>query len=245
LFYTLLKLRQSKPLIIVIDDIAASGGYYMAAAGNRIYASPSSYVGNVGVRGPRPFDPFLFPDELSTGPYKVTGGGRFDQIRQLDLLKEAFVGNVVHQRSLAEGPTNPLKIDAKTVAEARLYVGSEALGLGLIDAVGSRSDAVRAAAELAGVADYTTVELYDYFAIEPLLPIPGPLAEFALRIAARLESTPQEAALFLDSRIPLTGMADRTALQEHLLKLRAGGWDASGRSAPGSLQYPPGSGSEE
>jgi protease-4 len=237
LFYTLLKLRQSKPLVVLIDDIAASGGYYMAVAGNRIYASPSSYVGNVGVRGPRPFDPYIFPDELSTGPYKLAGGGRFDQIHQLDLLKEAFVGNVVHQRSLPQGPPNPLQIDAPTVAEARLYVGSEALGIGLIDAVGSRSDAIQTAADLAGVADYATVELYDYFAIEPLPPIPDPLTDFADRVAARLSTAPQEAALFLDSRIPLSGMVDHTAVQEHLLRLRASGWR--------SLPYQHGSDSEK
>jgi protease-4 len=226
LFYTLLRLRQEKPLVIVIDDIAASGGYYMAAAGNRILASPSSYIGNVGVRGPRPFDPFIFPDELSTGPYKLTGGDRFDQIRQLDLLKEAFVGNVVHQRQLAE--VNPLKTDARTVAEARLYVGSEALGLGLIDAEGSRSDAILAAAELAGLTDYTAQDLLPYFGFDFSLEFQEPTMTYTERVAERLPAAPEETAFMLDSRIPLAGAIAPTVIETHLTRLRT--------TAPTSLQ---------
>ena len=54
IYYTMLNLREEKPLVVVIDGLAASGGYYMAAAGNRIFAPASAYVGNVGTRGGRP-----------------------------------------------------------------------------------------------------------------------------------------------------------------------------------------------
>jgi protease-4 len=228
LFYTLLKLRDTKPLVVVIDEIAASGGYYLAVAGNRIYASPSSFIGNVGVRGPRPYDPLILPSELNTGPYKLTGGDRFDQIRQLDLLKEAFVGNVVHQRELAT--LNPLKIDAQTVAEGRLYVGSEALGAGLIDAEGSRSDAVLAAAELAGLHEYGVADLLDYFGFGFTLEYQEPVFNVAEAVAQRLATAPADALFFLDSRIALTDLLRPTALERHLLQLRA--------AAPGPFQAP-------
>ncbi|MCB0064258.1 MAG: S49 family peptidase, partial [Caldilineaceae bacterium] len=94
LFYALLELREAKPLVVNIDSIAASGGYYMAIAANEIFAPPGSYIGNVGVRGPRPYDPYLDPSELSSGPYKLAGGSRFDQLQQFELLKAAFVGHV-------------------------------------------------------------------------------------------------------------------------------------------------------
>lgn len=223
LFYSLLKLREKKPLIVTVESIAASGGYYIAAAANRIYAAPSSYIGNVGVRGPRPFDPFIDPFELSTGPYKLAGAGRFDQIQQLDLLKQAFVGNVVNQRSKAA--MNPLKVDAATVAEARLYQGSEALGIGYIDAEGGRSDAIRAAAELSGVQEYDVVDLLDYFGFDFTLEYQQePTASFEealAKVVAKVGSPwATGAAYFLDSRIPLpqTGVAD---LEQHLLNLRA------------------------
>ena len=115
IYYTMLKLRSQKPLVVVVDGIAVSGGYYMAIAGNRIYAPASAYVGNVGTRGPKPDDPMLPAEEMSSGPFKLTGGSRFDRVHQLDMVKNAFVSNVVYQRQNAD--LNPLKIDAETVGE--------------------------------------------------------------------------------------------------------------------------------
>ena len=120
IFYALLNFRQAKPLVVVVDGMAASGGYYMAAAANRIFAPPSSYIGNVGTRGGRPTDPMLAPNELSSGPYKLEGGSRFEQIHQLDMVRNAFVANVVAQRTHAE--VNPLQLTAAELAEARLYL---------------------------------------------------------------------------------------------------------------------------
>jgi protease-4 len=228
-FYSLLRLRERKPLIVVVDGIAASGGYYMAAAANRIYAAPSSYVGNVGVRGPRPLDPVLYPDELSTGPYKLSGGDRFDQIRQLDLLKAAFVNNVVQQRSQAE--LNPLTIDAETVAEARLYVGLEAIAIGLVDAEGSLSDAISAAADLAGVTSYRSQDLIDFYDLPFSLEFQQPMLAFREAIAQRLATVGPNTSFALDTRIPLTPAVDRTILEAHLLQLRA--------TAPGPLRFSP------
>ncbi|MCE7981979.1 MAG: S49 family peptidase [Caldilinea sp. CFX5] len=219
IFYSLLQLRKAKPLIVNIDGMAASGGYYMAVAANRIYAAPSSYIGNVGVRGPRPFDPYIDPMELSTGPYKLAGASRFDQIQQLELLKTAFVGNVVHQRSHAV--VNPLKIDAAAVAEAKLYPGSQALGIGYIDAEGSRSDAINAAAELAGMTDYEVVDLIDYYGFDFRIEYQEPTVSFADVSAQVFAGAPENAIYFLDSRIPLPSITPRSAIEQHLLQLRA------------------------
>lgn len=197
IYYTLLKLRAQKPLVVVIDGLAASGGYYMAAAGNRIYAPASAYVGNVGTRGGRPNDPAIAPDELSSGPYKLEGGSRFDQIHQLDLVARAFVDNVVSQR--AASPVNPLTMTAAELAEARIYLGSEALALGLIDGEGGRGEGIEAAAALAGVTDYSTVDLAGFLG---LAPAPEPTAPGALA-ASLLANAPPGTIYMLDSRIPL------------------------------------------
>lgn len=215
IYYSLLKLRAAKPLIVVIDSMAASGGYYMAVAGNRIFAQASSYVGNVGTRGGRPVDPQISPDELSSGPYKLMGGSRFEQIHQLDLVKAAFVGNVVHQRSKAE--INPLKIDAATVSEARIYLGSEALALGLVDYEGGRSDAITEAAKLAGVSDYGVVELTDYLGMQ----FTPPAGSTAQALKTLMAKAPPDTVWTLDSRIPLPAAVDDTAFSEQLLRLRA------------------------
>jgi protease-4 len=190
-----LSLRQQKPLVVAIAGAATSGGYHMAVAGNRIYAPAVAEVGNIGAISSRPWDPALSPDVLSTGPYKLSGGSRFDNIRQLELVRDSFLGNVVYQRS--QSPYNPLKADAKTVAEARVYLGSEALALGLVDAPGALSDGISAAAELAGITSYRVVQLTDYLGLTF-----QPTAYFKANslFKAALPGT----VFMLDSRIPLS-----------------------------------------
>src|SRR4051812_31857666 len=150
IFYSMLRLRAEKPVVVVVDGMAASGGYYMASAANRIYAPASSYISNIGTRGPRPIDPYISPDELSSGPYKLAGGSRFDQINQLDLIKEGFVNNVIAQR--LNSPVNPLKLDKKTIEEGRIYLGSEAVAGGLVDPGGAGDGGVLGGGGLPPVA---------------------------------------------------------------------------------------------
>jgi len=208
LYHAMLQLRQQKPLVVAIDSIAASGGYYMAVASNKIYATASAEVGNVGVRISRPFDPWISPFELSTGPYKLSGGSRFDSIRQLELVKEAFVGSVVHERS--QSPYNPLQIDARTVAEAHIYLGSEALAIGLIDARGSRSEAILDAAEMAGVKKYQVVELTDYLDL-PFKPV--------WDVQSLTDNAWPGTIFLLDNRIPLTSSAQETLVTDRFYPL--------------------------
>ncbi len=196
IYYTLLNFRQHKPLVIVVDGLAASGGYYLAAAGNRIFAPPSSYVGNVGTRGGRPTDPALAPDELTSGPYKLEGGSRFEQIRQLDLVRNAFLNNVVTQRAHAE--MNPLKISAAEIAEARIYLGSEAVALGLIDGEGSRTEGIAAAAELAGLEAYHVVDLPSYLGKAQIVSSD----DLTANAQTLLATAPPGTIFMLDTRIP-------------------------------------------
>jgi protease IV len=214
IYYSLLKLREQKPLVVVIDGLAVSGGYYMAAAANRIYAPSSSYVGNIGTRGPRPSDPYLTPDELSSGPYKLSGGDRFDRIRQLDLVAEAFIQNVVHQRK--HSVDNPLTIDAETISEARIYLGSEAVAIGMVDYEGGRTDAIMGAAELAGVHNYGVVDLWKYLNQPATFQL-----NYQAAVKQMVETAPPGVIFLLDSRIPLPGIGENSEVDRHLMRLRS------------------------
>jgi protease-4 len=194
--------------------MAVSGGYYMAAAANRIYTSASAYVGNIGTRGPRPDDTMLTPEEMSSGPFKLSGGSRFDRVRQLELVAEAFVSNVIAQRQNAA--VNPLKIDKRTVEEARIYLGSEAVAIGLADLEGGRSDAILDAAELAGVSRYTVADLAE---LEGLAP-PAARPDYTDAVKSMVETAPPEAVFLLDARLPLPGLDEDSEVVRHLLQLR-------------------------
>lgn len=227
IYHTMLKLREVKPLVVSIDSMAASGGYYMAVASNYIYAPSSAYVGNVGTRGGRPTDPAIYAEELSSGPYKLSGGSRFDQIRQLDLVGEAFVSSVVFQRT--NNAPNPLKLTAEEVAEARIYLGSEAQALGLIDGEGSRTDAIEKAAELAGLANWSTVNLEEWLGIEAPVTQYLSMEEAVERMVVQ---APPNSLYMLDDRIALPGVVTRDDLMAHLASLRP---DASRSFLPASL----------
>lgn len=214
IYYTLLNLRAEKPVVVAVDGIAVSGGYYIASAANRIYAPASAYIGNVGTRGPKPNDPTLAPEEMSSGPFKLSGGSRFDRVQQLERVKEAFVLAVMHQRENAE--LNPLQIDAETVAEARIYLGSEAVSLGLVDAEGGRSDAIAGAAELAMLRDYDVVDLLARADTDGAMLQP----DFQSAVKRMVESAPPDAVFLVDSRIPLPGLYESSEVERHLLHLR-------------------------
>lgn len=237
IFYTMLKLRQEKPLVVSIDGMAASGGYYMASAANRIFTTGSSYVGNIGARGPRPSDPSLAPGEQSSGPYKLSGGSRFDHIYQLDLVAEAFVTNVITQRQNAE--INPLKLDKRTVEEARIYMGSEAVAVGLADLEGARPNAIASAAELAGLTRYGVVNLLDYFGQKTAVLPP----DYTTAVRQMVETAPPNAVFLLDMRIPLPGIDNTSEIERHLLQLRGPASLSPTPALPQATPQPSGAGS--
>ena len=155
-YYRLLELRQTKPLVITIDSLAASGGYYMAAAGDYIFAKPASTVGNIGVISFLPStDQQRFTDEdyVSTGPFKFSGGSRGDYMRQIELVKLGFLEAVFAQRK------GKLHIDRETLSSGEVFLGLQAQQLGLIDELGANSEAVQKAASLAHLGRYQVVDV--------------------------------------------------------------------------------------
>ncbi|MBN1579725.1 MAG: S49 family peptidase [Anaerolineae bacterium] len=158
LFFHLLELRKVKPLVVSIDSMAASGGYYMAVAGDVVFAKPASIVGNVGVISSLPStDDQRFTDEsyVSTGPSKFSGGSRGDYMRRIELLKLGFLESVFSQRG------DKLSIDRQTLANGEIFLGLQAKQLGLIDELGATSEAVQKAAEMARLARYDVVDVID------------------------------------------------------------------------------------
>ena len=156
LYYRLLTLREHKPVVVTVGDLAASGGYYMAAAGDYVYAKPASLVGNVGVISfLPPADEQRFADEdyVSTGPFKFSGGSRGDFVRQIELMKLAFLEAVYAQRG------DRLTVDRETLAGGEVYMGLQAVRLGLIDELGSGGEAVAKAGQMAHLAHYQVIDV--------------------------------------------------------------------------------------
>lgn len=153
LFLKTLELRETKPVVIVVEGMAASGAYLWSMGSNFIYVTPSSQVGNVGaiVSVPRPLTPD--EDRIFSGPSKQTGATRRTITAGLEMVKEAFVETVLSQRA------ERLRLTREELEQARIYLGMEAVRLGLADGIGSDSDGIAKAARLAGISNYGLVDI--------------------------------------------------------------------------------------
>ncbi len=152
LYFDVLKLREKKPVVVSIDEMAASGAYYIASAADLIYAKPASMVGNIGVISILPSADLVDETLITTGPFKLSGGSQTGYVRQMEMMKQTFVAAIVAQRQdrLAVGP--------EVLTRGEIFLGLQAQRMGLIDAIGSRLEAADRAAELARVRHYRLVD---------------------------------------------------------------------------------------
>lgn len=153
LFLNVLHARRTFPVVATVDMLAASGAYYVAAGANEIYAKPTSYVGSIGVIGLLPGPIYIDDELLTTGPFKAFGGTQDTAIRQAERAKYAFL------EAVRAGRGEALTVSLDVLARGEIYDGLQALEMGLIDGILSTEEAIARAAELAGLADYETVEL--------------------------------------------------------------------------------------
>lgn len=142
------RLSERKPVIASVGSMAASGAYYTAVPSDRIYVTPASLVGHVGVIGTAPRE--RLPSSVTTGPDKAQRGSTRDQyMATIESMKRSFVGAVMDERG------DELNVSRQTVAEASVYYGGRAVDTGYADRIGDVDAAISDAAEMAGLSDYS------------------------------------------------------------------------------------------
>ncbi len=152
LYLSLKRLNERKPVVALAVN-ALSGGYYICAAAGYALAHPSSFVGAVGVISTAP--PLLVPSEVvvETGPYKHTGFSRLLFFSNLSHALDAFLS------AIEEGRGFRLKASREELSRGLIYLGTEAVKLGLVDEIGTFDQALEKAVERAGLVFYNVVEL--------------------------------------------------------------------------------------
>lgn len=149
-----------KPFVVSMGDYAASGGYYISAAADRIFATPTTITGSIGVFGMIPNAQELLEetmglryDEVSTHSHAGMGlNAPLDDV-QLAALNESitdiyddFIALVADGRGMS-----PEQVDE--IARGRVWTGLAAKEIGLVDEIGDLEDAIAHAAQLADLAD--------------------------------------------------------------------------------------------
>jgi len=154
------KLRATgKAVVASMGDIAASGGYWIAAMCDKIYANPGTITGSIGIYIPYANWQELFKkigvygEKIKSGPHKdmlsperaMTDQERAIVQAMVDDLYEQFVAVVADGRKM-----EPTRV--RQLADGRIYTGRQAHKLGLVDEMGSMEEAVQAAAKMAGIS---------------------------------------------------------------------------------------------
>jgi protease-4 len=190
----LVQLQQAgKPVVVSMGGTAASGGYWIAATADEIWASPATITGSIGVIGVIP----TFENALAylgvgvdgVGTTALSGSG--NPLSGLDeTMQTIFQSNVedAYRRFLqlvADGRNMSVpEVDA--IAQGRVWTGEQALGLGLVDSLGDLDQAVNAAAQLAGLNEWQGVYLQ-----RPL----SPSEQFLIQMIDTLGTTQVQAAV--------------------------------------------------
>ncbi|MDF9828264.1 protease-4 [Ereboglobus sp. PH5-10] len=150
--------RKEKPVIVSMGAYAASGGYWIATYGDRIFAEPGTITGSIGVFGMQLDMQKLANnvgvtfDSVKTGKYAdtrtIARPKTPDEMalyqRMVDWIYEEFVGKVAESRNIP-------KERVHEIAQGRVWSGAEALKLGLVDEIGGLDDAILYAVEKAGL----------------------------------------------------------------------------------------------
>jgi protease-4 len=156
-----------KPVIVSMGDVAASGGYYIAAPANKILVQPATITGSIGIFGALFNAQELMNKKLGIRIEKVNQGEYADlgsPDRPLKPGERAIIQNMVDRiyddfiTRVAEG-RNMSKKDVDAIAEGRVWAGKSAIKIGLADTLGSFEDAIAIAAQYANLQDYKIIEL--------------------------------------------------------------------------------------
>ncbi|MDR2121591.1 MAG: signal peptide peptidase SppA [Flavobacteriaceae bacterium] len=161
ILYELEELKKKKPLIVSFSDVAASGGYYISMAADKIYAQENTITGSIGVLGMIPNvkklanNVGITSDHVSTNAnslyYSMTQGTSGDlknvMTKGVEMTYKKFVGVVMKGRKMTYE-----QVDA--LGGGRVWSGKDALKNKLVDEIGTFDDAIAFAAKKSGLTEY-------------------------------------------------------------------------------------------
>lgn len=157
-------LKSKKPVFVSMGNVAASGGYYIAAGADQIYADPLSITGSIGVFASLPnihgMTKKLGINAQTVETHQNALGYSFFQplsetfkqrtIKSIENTYNTFKQRVIDGRGLTSA-------EVESIAQGRVWSGKQALNVGLVDHLGGLQDAIMAAAKTANIENYNIV----------------------------------------------------------------------------------------
>lgn len=159
--------KKVKPVVVSMGDVAASGGYYIAAPATRIFAEPTTITGSIGVFGMIPNMQGFFKNKLGItfdGEKTHEYADMMTVSRPLTEREKSLIQGYVDdfytgfKERVAEG-RNMTVAQVDSIGQGRVWTGTDAKRLGLVDELGGLEAAISAAAGMAELTDYKRVEM--------------------------------------------------------------------------------------
>lgn len=158
-------LKGEKPLVISMGNVAASGGYYIACLGDKIYADPMTITGSIGVLAAFPNMKGL-ADRIGINAEQVNSHKNAMGYSIFEPLSDGFKNSTrgaiekiytTFKSRVAEGRSLDME-KVEDLAQGRVWSGKDALENGLVDALGGLEDAIEAVAEMAAIENFNVVD---------------------------------------------------------------------------------------
>ena len=162
MWHQIMELKKKKPVVVSMSGAAASGGYYISSAANYIVANASTITGSIGIFGIFADRSKLYTqllgmkfDEVKTNRNSVMNAqGHFLTDEQFNIVQRSVErGYRLFKKRVAEGRHMTMD-QVEAVAQGHVYLGSDALRIRLVDALGNLDTAIRKAAQLAKLDAY-------------------------------------------------------------------------------------------
>ncbi len=163
------KVKEKKPVIVSMANVAASGGYYIAAGADRIFAEPTTITGSIGVFGMLP-NAAALASKIGIHTEVVSShdnGMHYSVTKPVDTrFKKAVKSGIENvystflQRVASGRKLSIAQVDA--IAQGRVWTGKKAIEIGLVDELGDLEMAIAYAARKVGLQNYGLVELPDF-----------------------------------------------------------------------------------
>jgi len=153
--------QQGIPIVVSMGSVAASGGYWIATEADRVFAMPTTITGSIGVYAviPTVEDSMaalgIYSDGVSTTDIASMMQLDRPMTKQTKLVLQAGVDNIYARfLTLVAESRDSTAAEVHEIAQGRVWTGTQALELGLVDELGDLNDAIEAAANIANLSEY-------------------------------------------------------------------------------------------
>lgn len=216
--------KKVKPIVVSMGTVAASGGYYIACAADKIYAQPNTITGSIGVFGIIPYTGDLFKnhlgitfDRVQTNDHAVLSTNKRLDEQEIQIIQEEiddiyddFISKVAKGRGMK-------KSEVDSIGQGRVWAGTDAINIGLVDEFGGLDDAIEDVRKRAGIEeDSVMIRYYPSQEPDPVVELLANMSESENSASMRTTAMSELETKFYDIYGYIKTIGDKKSIQARM-----------------------------